>query len=211
MIYHVLNGDALLDRFKSTHISGSTIITRECLIEGDLSGDTLEDFYVTRSNFLSSFEDTPASKYFMLTVREFDKITKSTQPSEFNLWFGYDLFCQANLWFVLLLLNEVNIVHTVHLVYPYHLDPKDRWADFGDATSQDLEFCYSKKSTLSKQDLSYGSKLWQAFKYRKLDLLKQLSLEPQSINPYLVEVVEAHLDRSPQGTLRADRIENSKK
>ena len=53
MTYHILNGDALVDRFVTTGIEGEVVIARECLIEGDLSGKDLEEFFKVRAAYLA--------------------------------------------------------------------------------------------------------------------------------------------------------------
>src|SRR3712207_6301561 len=99
MTYHVLNGDALVDRFLDTGLSGEMVVARECLIEGDLSGSTRDAFYLARANYLALAYNEVQKNYFEEVASEFEKLTTAPSPSEFNLWFGYDLFCRANLWF----------------------------------------------------------------------------------------------------------------
>ena len=52
MIYHILNGDALIDRFSATGLKGEMVVARESLIEGDLSGDTRVAFTTQEQNTL---------------------------------------------------------------------------------------------------------------------------------------------------------------
>ena len=54
MVYHVLNGDSLTERFLATGIQGEVVVARECLIEGDLNGDSISEFWLTRANYLSN-------------------------------------------------------------------------------------------------------------------------------------------------------------
>ena len=49
--YHILNGDALKELFPED-IKGTLIIARECLIEGNVDGDTFDSFF---NNFSCSF------------------------------------------------------------------------------------------------------------------------------------------------------------
>ncbi len=195
MDYHILNGEALLDRLKSTQLEGEIIIMRECLIVGDLSGDTLEDFYTTRSNYLSTIDRISPEHYFLTSVKEFDKISSATGPTTFHLWFGYDLFCQTNLWFILSLIRDLKIDPKVYLIYPYHLTPEDRWLDFGKATIADLRFCFSQRKQLHSADIDLGHQLWKAYKDTKLEQLQALAVLTESLNPYSQEVIKAHLDR----------------
>jgi len=66
MIYHVLNGDALLPTFIETKLGGEIIVDRECLIEGDVSGDTLFEFWLTRGH-ITQYECVQ----FQLTLKDF--------------------------------------------------------------------------------------------------------------------------------------------
>src|SRR4051794_26585598 len=95
MILHILNGDALLDGFNTLDLPGGMVINRECLVEGDLQGNTLADFFETRAKYLSKVYEHSKEKYFKTVVSELTKLIGAPKGSEFNFWFGYDLFCRA--------------------------------------------------------------------------------------------------------------------
>ncbi|MFB0948097.1 MAG: hypothetical protein ACI9V1_000827 [Spirosomataceae bacterium] len=61
MKYHILNGDALLEKFPK--IEDEIIVLRECLIEGDKSGDTWEGFVKSRLAFLNKYYGTTPQGY----------------------------------------------------------------------------------------------------------------------------------------------------
>lgn len=195
MIYHILNGDSLAYSFHHAKIEGEIIVVREALVDGDLSGDSLEDFWQTRANYFG----ITATDYDKSVVKEFEKILNAPAHSTFNLWFEYDLFCQVNLWFVLFLLNSMPIKKEVFVVYTSYLDKTDRqfWNGFGSANSEDLRSCYSNKVVLSDKDLQLGSNLWNAYKNGNLEQLTRFSQIQPSAFPYLQEVVNAHIERFP--------------
>ncbi|RNI30452.1 DUF1835 domain-containing protein [Rufibacter latericius] len=197
MVYHILNGDALTDRFIATGLQGELVVTRECLMEGDVQGDTLEEFYQTRARFIEARFQGSHQEYFDRVVSEFRKVTEATSPAEFNLWFGYDLFCQVNLWFLLSLLHDLPQKKTLYLVYPSHLKKADRWHDFGGATPQDLVYCFEHRTPVREPDLHLGKALWEAYKQQDLPQLETLSHQNSPCFKYLPEVVKAHLDRFP--------------
>src|SRR4051812_8080261 len=109
MTYHILNGDALIDRFTATGLSGEVIVMRECLVEGDLAGDTPAAFYEIRAKYLSSTYNIHKESYYANVVSEFEKLNAAPDRSEFFLWFGYDLFCRANMCYLLSLLHHLPI------------------------------------------------------------------------------------------------------
>ena len=103
--YHILNGDSLKKQFPQD-LTGEKIIIRECLIEGEIQGNSITDFFQCRAKFISNAYNTTEEKYFEKTVSEFQKIEKIPQEVEINTWFEDDLFCQVNFWFVCYLLDH---------------------------------------------------------------------------------------------------------
>ena len=104
-IYHILNGDALKEQFPPT-LSGELIVARECLVDGNIQGESLEAFLTNRAKHIESYSQVPEGEYFKLTVPEINKIRNIAQGSKVYCWFEEDLFCQVNFWFVLHLLVE---------------------------------------------------------------------------------------------------------
>ncbi|MFZ1675666.1 MAG: hypothetical protein WAT91_00255, partial [Saprospiraceae bacterium] len=57
MIYHILNGDALADKFPQKEISGQIILIREAFIEGPLSGEFSKEYWKKRAAFVAATYD----------------------------------------------------------------------------------------------------------------------------------------------------------
>ena len=112
MVYNILNGDSLAYSFPDTNIEGDIIVVREGLIDGDLSGDNLRDFWQSRTRYMRVTE----TEYNNSIVKEFEKIMNAPDNSEFNLWFEYDLFCQVNMWFVISIINSLSIKKKVFAI-----------------------------------------------------------------------------------------------
>lgn len=196
MIYNILNGDALAYSFPDAKIEGDVIVVRECLIEGDLSGDNLHDFWQSRAKYMGVTE----TEYQSAVINEFEKIRAAPENSTFNLWFEYDLFCQVNMWFVLSIINSLPIKKKVFAVYTSYLDKANKqfWNGFGPANSDELKVCYADKIPLSEADINFGKNLWEAYKNGDLDELTNLSKHQSLAFPYLQEVVKAHVARFPK-------------
>lgn len=206
MIYHILNGDSLAYSFPDAKIEGEIIVAREGLIDGDLSGNDLEDFWRSRASYMG----LPEAEYHSNIVSEFEKIINAPNDSEFNLWFEYDLFCQVNMWFVISLINSLPINKKVYAVYTSHLDGSSHhfWNGFGLANSSELQVCFDDRIFLSDTDLQLGQELWTAYKDNNLEELIRLAKNQSTAFPYLQEVVKAHIDRFPKdGTKgRPDKV-----
>lgn len=200
MTYHVLNGDSLAYSFPDTKIKGDIIVVREALIDGDLSGNDLQGFWHTRAKHIGLTE----AEYYDKIACEFEKIINASNDSEFNLWFEYDLFCQANMWFVISLINNLSVKKKVYAVYTSYLDRTNKhfWNGFGPANSSQLQVCFADRILLNDADLQLGQELWTAYKTDNFEELNRLSKNHSTAFPYLQEVVKAHIDRFPKdGTI----------
>ncbi len=195
MTYHILNGDALAETFKKADITGELIITREALIDGNLDGDSLSEFWQNRAESLG----TTLGEYQAYVVSEFEKIMLAPNHSVFNLWFGYDLFCQTNMWFVLWLIDSLVISKDVYVVYPVFLDEADKWKEYGLANAQDLQTSLHGRVRFHEQDFVLARQLWQAYKTHNLEALQALALTKSACFPYLAEACRAHIERFSDG------------
>ena len=197
MIYHVLNGDALIERFLLTGIGDQVVVARECLVEGSLNGDSHTEFYRTRARYIEGRYGEAESNYYTRVVSEFQKLMQAPDGSEFNLWFGYDLFCQVNLWYIFSLLNDLKRKLAIYLVYPSYLTGNNIWDDFGNASPEDLRGCYTRRLRVDSIGTALGSDLWTAYKHADFARLEELSRTNSPYFPHLKEVCEAHLLRFP--------------
>ena len=50
-LYHILNGDVLKNQFPK-QVPGQIIVARECLVDGPVDGDSMEELFETRSSFI---------------------------------------------------------------------------------------------------------------------------------------------------------------
>lgn len=196
MIYNILNGDSLAYSFPDAKIEGDVIVVREGLIDGDLSGDNLHEFWQSRAKYLGLTE----AEYHNNVVKEFEKIMAAANGSEFNLWFEYDLFCQVNMWFTISIINSLPIKKKVYAVYTSYLDRNDKqfWGGFGPANSSELAICFADRILLNDADLKLGNDLWTAYKSEDIAALIRLAEDRSPAFPYLQEVVKAHVDRFPK-------------
>jgi hypothetical protein len=198
MIFHILNGDALAEKFPKEAIEGELIVFRECLVEGPLDGEAPADFWQTRAQFIGeAYGEIPVG-YQAKVVAEVEKIRRIPGGAEVNLWFEHDLFCQVNTWFVMSLLQARKANILVNRVMPQVETGTDVWHGFGPADGEKLVASYWNRVPLTRTDLALGKDLWEAYRHHDLGRLEALAGgEPKSF-PYLGEVVQAHLERYPK-------------
>lgn len=200
MVYHILNGDSLAYSFPDSKIKGDIIVAREGLIEGDLSGNDLQELWRSRANYMGLTD----AEYHHNVVREFEKIINSPDNTEFNLWFEYDVFCQVNMWFTIFIINSLPIKKKVYAVYTSYIDRNNKyfWNGFGPANPDELKICFADRIPLNSVDLQLGHDLWYAYKSNNLEELIRIAENQSLAFPYLQEVVNAHLDRFPKDGIK---------
>lgn len=193
MIYHILNGDALKEQFPES-ISGEKIVARECLVDGDVTGETLQDLFNTRAKFISeSYDGYSESDYFDKTVPEFLKIEKLPIGSEINLWFEDDLFCQVNFWFVIFLLAEAGSIDNVSLVRP----SADIQYGFGGMSSAELTKAYKNRRQIDPTATQILRKFWRLYQSRNYIEMSEIAFQLSEEYDFVRTAVEADMERQP--------------
>ncbi|HKX84134.1 MAG TPA: hypothetical protein VJL58_07940 [Pyrinomonadaceae bacterium] len=192
MIIHVLPGDAYVDTFRESGIEGEVAIFRECLIEGDLSGENLDDLWRSREQFLTAAYPDPDKSYRDFVVREIDKFAHAKSGDEVNLWFEYELFCSVNYWFCLNLLSDSG--SDVYRVAPTVRDASTKWRGFGRLEEAEFIACFNDRVKLNEDDIKLGRDLWNAFRSGDTDRLLSLGTSASPAFPYLIDVTEAAVE-----------------
>jgi hypothetical protein len=200
---HVLAGDALADNFRVSGIEGETSVCRECLVEGNVQAENLEDFWKVRAGFIKSAYGENEESYFLEVVGEFEKLKNLASETEVNLWFEYELFCQTNMWFCLYLLR--NTAATVYRVAPVvRTGEEDVWKGFGNLGADDLKKCFAGRIKFGGEDLRLGARLWTAYQNADYEKLEKLSETESDCFPRLKEVCRAEIEKDfrPQKVLQ---------
>ncbi|POY35608.1 hypothetical protein C3K47_14525 [Solitalea longa] len=207
MILHVLNGDALLPNFKRCFFDGDVMIWRECLIEGPVSASNEEDFWNQRTNYISTTYQVPEKEYRHQVVEKLYKIAQPFKYKEINLWFEFDLFCQANMVYILHRLNQFDLSHTkINWVQPQQNSAEEFFFGFSNINNQQLKDFFENRIELQTSDLTFGSKVWKAYTINDIATLQQLIQSAPANFKFFDKVFEAHLARL-SGDNEINRVE----
>jgi hypothetical protein len=191
--YHILTGDSLAGTFRRTNIEGPVIISRECLIDGPVADDNPDVFWRKRSEYVHAAFDVDPDDYYANVKSELDRIQSIGPDDEVNLWFENDLFCQANMWFIIYLLNQRNLTK-VYRIAPL-IRTGNKWEGFGRHTATDLVNCFEKRQVFTKGDFKLGENLWDAFRTADIVALAFFSRSLSPCFPFLEEVCRAEVER----------------
>lgn len=198
-VVHVLNGDALAERFPE-EIGGRVLIAREALVDGNVSAETPEELYRIRARFIAAaYPGYSESDYREQTVPELEAIRGIPREAEVVLWFEDDLFCQVNLWFVAALLAEAGARERVFLVRPR----SELRHGFGGMDGEALMRAYRARRRLSGDARSDLARLWRLYQAGDVEGMRELAARRAEAMPFLAPAVEAHADRA-DGSDRAE-------
>ena len=195
MKYHILNGDALAEKFPTEKIHGQIIIIRESFIEGPLSKDFSDEFWNKRIEFVTAAYDANKEEYeeqFISQLRMLDTIKNG---DEVCLWFEDDLFCLVNMWFAIYYLSN-KVSPAFYRIFPKKDNKK--WIGFGSAHEKDLIHAFEQKHLVAADDVTLSNHLWEAYVTNDRSKLKALSFSDTTAFRFLPQVVDAHLDRIPE-------------
>jgi hypothetical protein len=202
MIYHVLPGDSIADDFRKTGMGGSVIVCRECLIVGPVDAETPFEFWDERADFVLSEYGEDEIEFQERVADELERLSEIEDDDEVNLWFEYELFCQANMWFCLSLLAGKDA--TIYRVEPAVRTKDEIWQGFGSLGPKALRECFRKRTKFEDVDLELGRELWQAYRSSDHQRLEELGTSRSPCFPHLAEVVAAEVNKStgPKQILR---------
>ncbi|OIQ38758.1 MAG: hypothetical protein BM563_05560 [Bacteroidetes bacterium MedPE-SWsnd-G1] len=186
---HILNGDALLSSFPKG-IKGERIVFRECLVDGPVHSNSLEELYKLRAKFLNkNYPAISIEDYFNKSAREIDRINVIPKYSIINLWFEDDLFCQVNFWFILYLLKDKGC--ETFLVRP----KKHTQFGFGNYNSGELTALLKAKTSIFLTEDLIG--LWTSYQQNKVNHLITHATTLNQEFPFILNAVMAHVERLP--------------
>ncbi len=79
--YHLLNGDALRQRFPQ-QIDGEVLVAHEHLVDGDVQSSSLKELFELRARFITTaYDGYSIEEYYKGTVIEFEKIQQIPKES----------------------------------------------------------------------------------------------------------------------------------
>ncbi|MEZ5307481.1 MAG: DUF1835 domain-containing protein [Pyrinomonadaceae bacterium] len=180
---HLLCGDALVPAFKETGIDGQVRVFRECLSDGPVQADTLEEFWDLREGYLATTYPEATVDYRNEVVEELVSVWGAADGRKVYLWFEREFFCQANLWFSLWLLRNTD--SKLHIVYPSLKDSESVWLQFAGLDKDGLQDSFDRAHQVTPEEVFLAKQLWEAYAAKDADALQALGAEQSHAFPTL--------------------------
>ncbi len=166
---HILNGDALAERFPE-EIKGQRIVIRECMAICSAYEGSIEDIFKHRAEFLQSrYPEIVEDYYSKVILPEFDKLKRLDTSYKIHLWFENDLFCQANLWFTITYLDYLGLSKNLYLVEPTSQHPYS----FAYHSREALHTIFKERKYIT--NTADYILIWEAFINKNRTVLKKIN------------------------------------
>jgi hypothetical protein len=173
-ILHILNGDATANSFEDTGLDGDIMVWREVLSEGPLEENIMSaSFWRNRSEWIAgAFTDIPEN----YQQKVLDQLALLDEPyDEINLWFEFDLHCQANLLGVMTYLKQRTDLSSpnIYLICPADYPGKENFRGMGELNGEELEYLYDNiRVQLSGFDFILAAEAWAIYVSSDVEKLK---------------------------------------
>jgi hypothetical protein len=185
-IYHITNGDALTERLQGLQLEGFLFTMRECMIDGPVEGSgDWATFFSSREVFIYEQFGRELS-YEGYVLSQLKKMKSIPEGSTIYFWFEDDLFCQANWWFLLYYLRNLQVAKYLVRV------GDDSPYSFAGLSNKELLEAPNYKIELEERALK---QLWDCYSNNNLDAFYKINKELKSKYPFIEKAFNAHMDR----------------
>jgi len=198
-ILHILNGDSTRYGFEQTGIEGDIMVWREVLSVGPVEENiSAAIFWHNRGEWIGKTFNEQTEDYQHKMLDELSKL--SGQYDEVNLWFEFDLHCQANLLGVLAYMEQKTDLSlpAVYLICPGDFPGKADFRGMGELNGEELEYLFDNiREQLSQQDFTIAAAAWKAYVSKNAEVLRKFidTTEFWGSHHFLKPALEAQLKR----------------
>jgi hypothetical protein len=170
---HILNGDSTRESFEQTGLNGDIAVWREVLSEGPLDENiSSAHFWRNREKWIGETFHETSENYQHKMLSQLTKL--SERYDEINLWFEFDLHCQANLLGVMAYLEQKADLSApaIYLICPGDFPGKTDFRGMGELNAEELEYLYDNiREQLSDADFAIALQAWKVYVSQDSDKL----------------------------------------
>lgn len=164
-ILHILNGDSTAHSFRDTGLDGDVLVWREIFSQGPLTEDISSgDFWEMRETWICETFNEKPDEYEKKLVTPLEKLKEPYE--EINLWFEFDLHCQANLLGVMAMLAQNTDLSppNVYLICPADFPGKRNFKGMGELNGQELAWLFDNiREELGEPDFAIAAEAWHLY------------------------------------------------
>lgn len=181
MEVHILNGDCLKKKLKDKY--SNLLVMREALMQGPIEEKDEKSFFENRALFLSKEYNVCTKEDYFQGMDEFIKMKAINEGTIIHLWFGKDVFCQVNFWFLLKFLEDKIETNDFYLVSPRQGNDC--------SFSKKSKEAFKKRTHITKEEFKIFCKLWTLFVNKEYLKMENEIESLKDKYPFLIETIEA--------------------
>jgi hypothetical protein len=191
---HLISGESILGTLKETSVPGDKLSIDDILMEGPVIGGLQsESSWNQRAEYLERYFTIPKSDYLSGKANCDRILQDSLSQDEIILWFEFDLFCQANLlyllnWYASREMNRTRLTLVCPDVF------------LGELPAENLEPLFPARVEITLAAKQTAQRAWQAFSSDDPRAIEQFFLSDSSSLPFLAPALRGHLERFPSKT-----------
>jgi Domain of unknown function (DUF1835) len=205
---HILNGGATEASLAQTSISGSRFSFKDVLIAGPAPAVNGSEWRRVRAEYLSQAYWIEFDKCEADLLRQEEVFASSSEHDEVILWFESDLFCQANLLYVLNWFAHKDVAARLSLICIGEFPGRPNFRGLGELDPPELASLFDQRIPVSPVQLELATRGWQAFTSPDPRALERLRQTETDSLPYLNDALRLQLARFPSTRNGLNRVES---
>lgn len=206
---HILNGQATEGSLAQTAICGDRFSFRDALIAGPTPAVNGSEWRRIRAEHLAEAYGVEFEKCENDLARQQQVFESFNDHKEVTLWFESDLFCQANLLYVLDWCAHRHLDTQLSLICIGEFPGRPNFRGLGELTPEELASLYDKRNDVTSAQLELAARAWQAYRSADPRELERLLQTDTSALPFLDGALRLHLARFPSVRNGLNRIESA--
>jgi len=206
---HLLNGESTEAVLAQTDLGGDRFFFRDALIAGPTPAVNGLDWRRIRAAHLAEAYGVEFEKCENNFARQQQLFESFNDHEEVTLWFESDLFCQANLLYVLDWCAHSHPESKLSLICIGEFPGRPTFRGLGELTPQELSSLFHKRIEVTAAQLELAACAWQAYRSEDPRELERLLQTDTSALPFLDGALKLQLTRFPSARNGLNRIESS--
>ena len=206
---HILNGGATEAILAQTAIRGDRFSFGDVLIAGPAPAVNGSKWRRLRAEHLAKAYDIEVEKCEGELERQQEVFESCNNHEEVVLWFEADLFCQANLLYVLDWCSHRELRTKLSLICIGEFPGRPNFRGLGELTPEELASLFPERVEVTASQLELAARTWQAYRSEDPRELERLLQASTSALPFLDGALRLQLARFPSTRNGLNRIENT--
>ncbi len=207
---HIHDGDSSAQTSRESTIPGEHFGWREALISGPAPSDVgPAQWRQLRAQHLSDFYGVDRQKAAEELLRQEEVLAGFSEHEEVVLWFEHDLFCQANLLYLLDWFAGRDLYKTrLSLICIGEFPGIEKFRGLGQLNAYQMASLFTTRHEVSAAEMNLATRAWRAYRSVDPTAIEKLLDSDTSAMPHLKRAFLLHLARFPFVRNGLGHIEN---